>query len=184
MIAIVAKEKLQRGLGSSLRAPKFAPGTRAKAVTKRQGAEAEQQPRGRRRVRPGDAAGGGRGTASASDAVDAAKGASSKQQPGAEVKTGPAEGEDVASEERTACLRQAPVRRFRLKRKRKKVWEEENVSDMTPDLRRKLLEAAPQALRPLTIWELTDKQDSNLHERCESRRMVVQKKSWWSRKPA
>ena len=57
---------------------------------------------------------------------------------------------------------------------------------MPDDFRKKLLASAEEldvvsilaALRPLAVWELTDKQDSNWRENCEARRMVVRKKSW------
>ena len=65
-------------------------------------------------------------------------------------------------------------------------WQEENIEKVVPELREKLLQAASEldmatilsSLRPLKIWELTDKQESSLRRGCESRRLTVDKKSW------
>ena len=61
---------------------------------------------------------------------------------------------------------------------------EENTDMVSKDLRGKLLQAAGEldmatilsSLRPLKIWESTDKQESNLRRVCESRRLTVDKK--------
>ncbi|CAE7563794.1 TY5A [Symbiodinium sp. CCMP2592] len=174
MIAIVAKEKAV--LAPKKKSTTFGPPGRTKPAPKRAEAGAESEmgsPTEEEEFQRVDV------PREADEETDAELMAEKKEQPVklevSEETGGPAAETGEASEGAPA-VEEGP----------EGPWREPNLKGLDKEVKERLLDAASEldiaailtSLRPLTIWEITDKQESGLRSSCESRKLTVVKKSW------